>query len=147
MALNDHRPIRKKRKGFVEPEEPWKDLWWGMPTFEMKDATPQYRIVMNFMTKEDIKRFAEKLGINVTSRTDSAWYPPQKRLKSSEFEYIGEPTDTKYPVCIPSKGRAETQTTGLLLDRMGVSYKFFVEEKEGRAYKRVLGRDKVIVMP
>lgn len=147
MSLNANRPVREKKKGLLDLEEPWKDIWWGMPEFEMKDATPQYQIMMNFMTKEDIKDFAEKLGINITAKSDSSFYPPQKRLKNSEYEYTGEPTDSRYPICLPSKGRAETQTTGLLLDRLGVPYKFFVEETEGRAYKRALGRDKVVVMP
>jgi len=146
--LNENRPTREKESidfGLFEPH--WKDMWWGMPEFVMKDASPQRRIVMNFMTEEDVKEFAEKLGIRINKRTDSAWYPGQKPLEKNKFEYTGPPEDSKYPVCIPSKGRADVQTTGKLLDQLGVSYKFFVEETEAEEYIKHLGKNKVVVMP
>lgn len=149
MDINKNRPTREVRKGMLLPDmEPnWKEIWWGMPEFEMKDATPKYQITINFMTKEDVEYFSKKIDIPLSHKSDSIFYPPQKRLKNSEYEYVGNPTDSRYPICLPSKGRAETQTTGLLLDKLGVSYKFFVEETEARVYKRALGRDKVVVMP
>jgi len=129
----------------VEPE--WKKHWWGMPEFVMKDATPQRQITVNFMTTEDVEKFAKNLGISVTPRTNSIWFPRQRRLKGEEYKYIGKPTDSHYPVCIPSKGRADCQMTGKVLDRMGVSYQFFVEETEADAYCEQLGEDKVVSMP
>ena len=148
MDINENRPTReRKKRGLFHVEPNWRDIWWGMPEFEMKDATPKYQITMNFMTKEDVEDFARKLELPLSSKSDSAWWPEQKRLKSSQFEYVGEQTNSRYPICLPSKGRAETQTTGLLLDKLGVSYKFFVEETEYRQYCRNLGREKVIKMP
>jgi len=146
--LKSRRPVKQKTpSGFFDVEPYWRDIWWGMPEFEMEDATPQYKIVMNFMTKEDIKEFADRLGLHISTTTDSAWYPEQKRLKNSEFEYIGPAIDSKYPICIPSKGRAEIQTTGKLLDQLGVSYKFFVESTEKDIYIKNLGKNNVVVMP
>lgn len=145
--LNRNRPAKKERKGLFDVDPSWKDEWWGMPKFEMDNCSPSFSITMNFMTAEDVKDFAKRLGLNVTTKSDSAWWPPQQRLKSSEFEYIGPKTDSRYPICIPSKGRADCQMTGKLLDKMGVSYKFFVEETEGDWYIEHLGEDKVIVMP
>jgi len=146
--LNENRPVRERRKGkLIDVEPNWKDIWWGMPEFEMKDATPQFRIVMNFMTREDVDDFARKLKLPLTTKSNSAWWPDQKRLKNAEFEYLGKPTDSRYPICIPSKGRADCQTTGKLLDGIGVSYKFFVEETEGDEYCDHVGEDNVVVMP
>lgn len=129
----------------MEPN--WKEIWWGMPEFKMEDATPNYQITMNFMTKDDLEDFAKRLELPITTKSNSAWWPHQKRLKSREYEYVGKQTDSRYPICIPSKGRFDCQTTGHLLDGLGVSYKFFVEKKERREYIDALGRDKVVVMP
>lgn len=142
------RPVRtKKRPAFFEVEPAWKDMWWGMPEFTMLDATPQYQITINFMTAEDVLEFSRVSKIPVTAASDSAWYPPQKKMKPGSFKYDGPKTDSKYPVCIPSKGRWDCQLTGRVLDRMGVSYRFFVEETEGERYSEALGDDKVVVMP
>lgn len=127
-------------------EPPWQDHWWGMPSFSMGDARPQYKITINFMTQKDVENFAKLTGIPVTTRSDSGWFPHQEPLKG-EYYYDGPPTNSKYPVCIPSKGRADCQKTGKALDRMGVSYNFFVEETEYEWYCEHLGESKVVKMP
>ena len=149
ITPNISRPLRLKKETqetLFEVEEDWKEHWWGMPSFEMGDARPQYSITLNFMTAEDVKAFAEKTGLPVTTRSDSSWFPYQKPL-TGEYFYDGPKTDSRYPICIPSKGRADCQKTGKALDRMGVSYRFFVEETEGDKYKERLGESKVVVMP
>lgn len=144
----DERPIREsKKKTLFQIEPDWKKEWWGMPEFEMRDAQAQYQVILNFMTKEDLLEFREKTGIRVTPKTVSTWYPAQKHL-NGEFIYAGKPTESKYPICIPSKGRADVQKTGKILDRMGVTnYKFFVEETEGDWYIEHCGEEHVVVMP
>lgn len=142
------RPTTDKSKypTFFEVEPDWRSYWWGMPSFEMKDARPQYKITVNFMTAEDVKLFAKTTGLPVTTKSDSTWYPRQEPLRG-EFYYDGPKTDSKYPVCIPSKGRADCQKTGKALDRLGVSYRFFVEETEYDEYCHYLGKRKVIKLP
>jgi len=130
--------------GEVEPD--WRSEWWGMPAFDMGDARPQHKITINFMTAADVAAFAEKTGLPVTTRSDSVWFPHQEPLRG-EYFYDGPKTDSRYPICIPSKGRAECQKTGRALDRMGVSYRFFVEETEYDTYRRHLGPSKVVGMP
>jgi len=144
----NNRPIREqKKKGLISLEPNWKKEWWGMPEFSMKDARPQYQITMNFMTKQDVEDFAKKTGLKISTSSNSAWWPDQKKLKG-EFVYTGPPSDSKYPICIPSKGRADVQMTGKKLDEMGVEkYWFFVEETEGDWYKEYCGEDHVVVMP
>jgi hypothetical protein len=113
----------------------------------MGEARPLFQISLSFMTAEDVKAFAEKTGLPVTTRSKSVWFPHQEPLRAGEYFYDGPKVESKYPICIPSKGRAECQTTGKVLDRMGVSYRFFVEETEGDAYKAALGESRVVVMP
>ena len=117
-----------------------------MPSFSMEDARPQYKIAVNFMTAADVAEFAKKTGLQVTTQSDTCWFPAQERL-NGQFYYDGPKTNSRYPICVPSKGRAECQTTGKLLNRMGVSYQFFVEETEYDAYCEQLGESKVVKLP
>ena len=150
MEQNDktlNRPIRTNDEPMLFSVEPdWRDEWWGMPEFSMSDASPQYSITINFMDSDALKEFAKKTGIPVTNRSDSAWFPHQAPLNGS-WEWDGEKSESRYPICIPSKGRWDNQKTGLALDRMGVKYKFFVEDTEAEKYIAKLGVEKVVVMP
>jgi hypothetical protein len=133
--------------GLLDLEPDWRTEWWGMPSFAMGNARPNYAITVNFMTKEDVEEFARVTGLRVTARSDTAWYPDQGVLSGGEFYWDGPKADSRYPVCIPSKGRWDCQTTGRALDRLGVSHRFFVEETEYKRYCRHLGKDKVVKLP
>ena len=118
--MSDGVPARKMRKNSQTPmlfevEPDWKEYWWGMPSFEMGDARPQYKIVMNFMTAADVKAFAERTGLPVTTSSNTAWFPHQEPLRG-QYYYDGPKTSSRYPICIPSKGRADCQTTGKVLE-------------------------------
>jgi hypothetical protein len=141
------RPCRKTDEVMLFDLAPdWRYDWWGMPEFSMNDTSPQHRITINFITDEDVKEFALKTGIPVTTKSDSAWFPHQKPLNGT-YAWTGPKTDSKYPICIPSKGRADCQKTGKALDKLGVSYRFFVEDLEYDEYVKHLGVDKVVKMP
>jgi len=146
MSLQRRVRTKAKSAALFEDGTWWEDAWWGMPEFSMGDASPSHRVTINFMSSDDLKEFSNLTGIPLTTRSDTAWFPHQKPL-SGQFEYDGPKTDSKYPICIPSKGRADCQKTGKALDRMGVSYKFFVEETEGDKYKESVGESNVVVMP
>lgn len=141
------RPTRTDKQSVLFELEPdWRDYWWGMPNFEVKDARPDHKIQMNFVSFDDAKEFAEKLGIKITGKTNSLWYPKQN-WEAGAYEWDGPKCSTRYPICLMSKGRADCQTTGKLLDEMGADYKFFVESEEYDEYCKHLGEDKVISMP
>jgi len=140
-------PKQVEQETLFDFEDDTQKEWWGMPEFSNEDIRPQYSLTVNFLTIEDKMDFAAKISQHLSHNCDTIWHPRQDRLKACEFFYDGPKTDSKYPVCIPSKGRAEVQTTGKVLDSMGVSYKFFVEEKEGDEYKKYIGDRRVIVMP
>lgn len=144
--LNLNRPIREAANTLFDIDPDWKQHWWGMPDFSMGDAQPQQRIVVNFMTQEDVQDFADKLDVKLTNNTKSLFFPYQDKLKG-EFHYTGSNTQNRYPICIPSKGRHDVQITSKHLDGLGATYKFFVEETEADLYIEKLGEDKVISMP
>jgi hypothetical protein len=145
-------PPRKKRshirdRGFLCIDPDWRTEWWGMPSFSMEDTLPNYRITINFMTKGDMEEFSRVAGLRIRTQSNSAWYPHQEVLSREEFYWDGPKTDSRYPVCIPSKGRWDCQLTGKVLDRLGVGYRFFVEETEYEEYCRHLGEEKVVKLP
>jgi hypothetical protein len=53
----------------------------------------------------------------------------------------------RYPVFIPSRGRADTCITMRWLDRMGVPYRVIVEAFDFDAYAKALGPDRLLVLP
>ncbi len=146
-SLNANRKTRQSVQPLLfDMPADWEDCWWGMPEFEMADARPQHKITINFMTAKDVKEFAKKTGLPVSTRSDTAWFPHQKPLRG-QYYYDGPKTNSRYPVCIPSKGRADCQTTGKILDRLGVTHFFCVEETEYELYCRCVGEKKVVKMP
>ena len=80
---DDHQPAL-----FPELEAPeWQRHWWGMPSFVQRDARPEQSITVHFMCFDDVREFARRLGLTVTSRTDSLWFPPEVIDAPSEWEY------------------------------------------------------------
>jgi hypothetical protein len=53
----------------------------------------------------------------------------------------------KYPIYIPSKGRAESRLTMKALDKISVLYKVVVEPSEFESYAKVIDKNKIIVLP
>lgn len=150
----NNKPLIPIRPSIEDPQHilfddltDWRSDWWGMPEFSMNNAQSQYRITVHFLTAQDIKEFAKVTGLPVTARSDSAWFPDQPKLNPGSYYYDGPPADSRYPVCIPSKGRADCQKTGHALDRLGVTYRFFVEETEYNDYCDQLGESKVVKLP
>ena len=117
-----------------------------MPNLTVGDARPSRKITVSFMCETDAADFAKAVGIRLTPETNAIWYPAQTK-SDSRFEYVSEKRKTRYPICIPSKGRSDTQTTGKLLAKMGADYKFFVEQQEYEEYCKHVGEDNVISMP
>jgi hypothetical protein len=117
-----------------------------MPDLTVGDARPSRKITVSFMCENDAADFAKALGVRLTPETNAIWYPSQAK-SDSRFEYTSDKRMTRYPICIPSKGRSEKQTTGKLLERMGVGFKFFVEQHEYDEYCNHVGVENVVSMP
>jgi hypothetical protein len=72
----------------LEIEPDWHDHWWGMPQFVMGNAMPQYQVVVNFMTVEDVIALGKRIGIPLTARSKSIWYPPQTSDEPKLWAYV-----------------------------------------------------------
>ncbi len=86
-------PIKDNKTGqtfLFEVDEHWKEHWNDMPEFHQEDLQPVQQIIVSFEKYEDVKKFAELLGQNVTENTKSMWYPEQDRDKPSDFIYTHE---------------------------------------------------------
>ena len=73
----------------LEEQEPsWKQEWKGMPEFLQVNKEPCQKIVINFQTYDDVKKFAELLGFSVTNKTKSIWFPIKEKDKPREYAYV-----------------------------------------------------------
>ena len=52
----------------------------------------------------------------------------------------------KYPIYIPSKGRADSRLTAKTLDSMKVNYKVIVEKQEHKTYSKVIKKKNLLVL-
>lgn len=52
--------------------------WIGMPEMVAENKKPFQQIIVSFRTYDDVKMFAEKLGLKVTPKTNSTWFPEKK---------------------------------------------------------------------
>ena len=86
------RPTRRtlEQPTLIDVGPAWEEHWWGMPEFRMGDATPSHRVTVNFLTKEDLAAFADALGVQLSTRSDSMWYPPQRLDEPKEWAYVSE---------------------------------------------------------
>lgn len=142
------RPVRPAEQAalFDLPFD-WHSEYWGMPEFTMEDVSASRKITVNFVTAEDCLDFQKRLGVKLTALSDSLWWPPQPALKPRSFFWRGSPSNTRWPVYIPSKGRADIATTPKLLTQAGVDYRLVVEPQEQDAYAAAFGADRVLVLP
>lgn len=124
----------------------WKEYWWGMPSFVHGDARPGKAITVNFYSIDNYRDFLNRLGLKMSDQADTMWWPEENRLNGA-YLYDGPKVTSKYPICIPSKGRADCQSTGMALDQLGLQYMFFVEESEAPQYVDAIGQSRVVVMP
>jgi hypothetical protein len=60
---------------FVDAPLSWESEWWGMPEFVMGNTEPKRKITVLFSCDEDAEEFARRLGLKISNKTDSVWFP------------------------------------------------------------------------
>ena len=66
----------------IEEQEPdWKKEWKDMPEFIQEDQKPIQQIIVSFASFDDVQKFADLLGMNVTTKTKSTWFPHRPHRK------------------------------------------------------------------
>ncbi len=134
------------QEALFDYEPAWTDYWAGMPEFSAADITPTHEITLQFATYDDYQEFKSTSGLQMRKGQKSAWWPPQQKL-TGDIYWEGAPSPTRYPIFIPSKGRADVATTPRLLEQAGADYRLVVEPQEADAYRAAFGQDKVLVLP
>jgi hypothetical protein len=66
---------------FGDEEFDWKKEWVGMPEFVQDDLTEIHSITVHFLTTEDMIKFSELIGKNITFTTKSVLFPVTKTEK------------------------------------------------------------------
>lgn len=60
---------------FGDEEFNWEKEWVGMPEFIQDDLTEIHSIIVHFLTTEDMIKFSELIGRNITFTTKSVLFP------------------------------------------------------------------------
>lgn len=75
----------------------WREHWKGMPEFESEKISNYKQIIVSFKTKEDYDAFAKLVGVKLTPKTKSIFYPPKEKSQMTLLRWIDE-NDTEIGV-------------------------------------------------
>lgn len=154
-VLEDHCESVRKLLGITQ--EPTRDKvipftqdMRNMPEYRCEDnpieTNPKFKI--EFANDEERQTFNRLLGVNVTTKTKSLWFPHRPNHYLKGLKYItDEVVVPRYPIYILSKGRSETRYTAKALEEMGVPYRMVIEPAEYELYSRVIEHEKLLVLP
>jgi hypothetical protein len=66
---------------FGDENSDWQKEWQGMPEFVQENLQEIHSITVHFVNVEDMKKFSELVGKNITFTTKSMLYPVTKTEK------------------------------------------------------------------
>lgn len=75
-AIAEKLTVRGLRS-LASPPDAWKEHWLGMPEYDNQDLGPVKRLIVNFVSLEDMQAFAELIGQKLTPKTRSINFPLQ----------------------------------------------------------------------
>jgi hypothetical protein len=73
--------IPEQENLFGDDNFDWQKEWQGMPEFVQENLQEIHSITVHFVTVEDMKKFSEMVGKNITFTTKSMLYPVTKTEK------------------------------------------------------------------
>ncbi len=73
-----------------EMDADWRKEWQDMPEFTQEDKEPYQRITINFSCRSDVVKFSQLINQNITSKTDSLWFPKQEWIPPKTMVYADE---------------------------------------------------------
>jgi len=127
---------RHEQQSLLDTNPDWAEHWRDMPSFNQQNLMPYQSVIVNFHNRADRQSFARLVDQNITERTASIWYPKAEISRSIDDVECYASSKMRYPVFIPSKGRADTCYTMQAFDRIGVDYTVFVEQQDFEAYSK-----------
>lgn len=69
-----------------------KKSWDGMPEYDHEDKTAFRSIIVHFKNQENVDKFAELVGQNITDKTRMLWYPEIEIERASDKRYGNKKT-------------------------------------------------------
>ena len=133
LKSKSNRVVRKKKSidkhGCIEN-------YVNMPEFDNKKILPYHKII--FHTKMEVDGLCEVFDQNVSSKSQSLWFPKLIAGTYSSYRAVGGTSETKYPIFVVSKGRHDLCHTSIHLSQMEVEHYVVVEPNEVELYKENL---------
>ena len=132
--------------------------WLDMPEFNQEnEPDPEITATFKFRNEADYQQFKELLKLHVydgakfidgyqEKKKKFTWYP-LKEVRSNYVMRSTDPQQPKYPIYIVSKGRFTNNPTSQTLERLKVPYHMVVEQSEYEQYCKLVGEDKVLILP
>lgn len=68
-------------------DDKWRAEWVDMPEFIQEKSEPYQKINIRFRNIDDVEKFAELIGQNITPRTKSLWFPKLERGINRYMQY------------------------------------------------------------
>lgn len=135
--------------GLLPADATWGDLWKGMPAFEMGDTEAYQKVTLHFRDADEVEAFGKLMGIDMTERTSTIWFTQSENYvapKELIYRSASNPPP-RYPIYIPSVGRADDSRTAIALKAIGVPFRVVVEPLQYEKYAASLGSDVLLVLP
>lgn len=63
--------------------------WKGMPEYESKKIKEK-KLIINFENEDDIVGFGKLIGIDLSLKTKSIYWPPKEKEENSAFRWISD---------------------------------------------------------
>ena len=76
-----------------DEDEAWKKYWVGMPEFTSDSMIPR-KMIVSFRSDEDLQEFGKLIGLNITPKTKSTWFPVVERENNIEKYWIDKNADS-----------------------------------------------------
>ena len=134
--------IINKKVGKKKPTvNKWEAHWEGMPFF-VNEKNEAYATITTYWVNEAmaLDYAIDKLEQSVSERTKSLWYPKLQFGIKRDLRVIGGSSETKYPIYVISKGRAEICVTSQYFHRLEVNHFVVVEPQQYDDYMRTVGQ-------
>ena len=68
-------------------DESWRSEWKQMPEYEVQNKEAIKKISVSFETEEDMKKFSDLIGRNITMETKGIFFPV---IEKDKLEYIDD---------------------------------------------------------
>ena len=133
--------------------------WVNMPEFNQEnEPPPEITATFKFRNEADYQEFKELVKKHVyhgakfidgyqEHKRKQSWYPLKEKRSNYLMKSFDPQHPPQYPIYIVSKSRYNKNPTAQSLKDMEVPYHMVVEQSEYEQYCKLVGEDKVLILP